>query len=234
MSFRLSENIKPTNYDLFFEVDLKKFMFSGNETIDLRITKPESKIILHSSELKITKVKIIREKEELKPKIKFDKENELLILDLSKKIEGDCSLHIEFSGQLNDMLLGFYRSKYTVEKKEKCMATTQFEAPYARRAFPCFDEPDYKATFDVTLKFDRNLSAISNMPVIEERREGGKKIVKFDKTPKMSTYLLYFAVGEFEFVEDHTDNVKIRVYSTPGKKEQCRFALELSKKFLEY
>jgi len=234
MSFRLSENIKPTNYDLFFEVDLKKFMFSGNETIDLRITKPESKIILHSSELKITKVKIIREKEELKPKIKFDKENELLILNFSKKIEGDCSLHIEFTGQLNDMLLGFYRSKYTAGKKEKYMATTQFEAPYARRAFPCFDEPDYKATFDITLKFDKGLTAISNMPAIEENKEGTKKVVKFDKSPKMSTYLLYFAVGEFDFVEDKLDNVKIRVYSTPGKGDQCRFALDLTKKFLDY
>src|SRR3989344_9654876 len=112
MSFRLSENIKPINYDLFFEVDLKKFLFFGNETIDLRITKPESKIVLHSSELKITKVKIIKDKEEIKPKIKIDKDNELLILNFSRKIQGECSLFIEFNGELNDMLLGFYRSKY--------------------------------------------------------------------------------------------------------------------------
>ena len=234
MSFRLSENVKPTNYDLFFEVDLKKFVFFGNESIDLLITNPESKIVLHSSELKITKIRVLNNGVELKPKIRIDKENELLILDLSKKLKGDCTLFIEFNGQLNDSLLGFYRSQYNIGKKEKYMATTQFEAPYARRAFPCFDEPSYKATFDVALKFDKKLQAISNMPAIEERREGSKKIVKFDKSPKMSTYLLYFAVGDFEFVEGKLNNIQIRVYSTPEKKGQCRFALELAKKFLDY
>src|SRR3989338_11210476 len=124
MSFRLSENVKPTNYDLFLEVDLKKFRFFGKETIDLKIANPESKIILHSSELKITKARILNDDIELKPKIRIDKEDELLILNLSKKIEGECSLIIEFNGQLNDMLLGFYRSKYAVGKKEKYIANT--------------------------------------------------------------------------------------------------------------
>ena len=210
MSFRLSENVKPTNYDLFFEVDLKKFMFFGNETIDLRITKPESKIILHSSDLKITKVKIIKEKDELKPKIKIDKENELLILNLPKKIEGDCSLVIEFDGKLNDMLLGFYRSKYTIEEKVCHIATTQFEATDARRAFPCCDEPAQKAVFNVSLVVPKNKTAISNtLPIHIREHDAEYQIVKFSPTPKMSTYLLAFIVGDFESIEAETNkNIK--------------------------
>src|SRR3989344_6468745 len=172
MSFRLSENVKPTNYDLFFEVDLKKFVFFGNESIDLLITNPESKIVLHSSELKITKIRVLNNGVELKPKIRIDKENELLILDLSKKLKGDCTLFIEFNGQLNDSLLGFYRSQYNIGKKEKYMATTQFEAPYARRTFPCFDEPAYKATFDISLTMEKNFTGLSNMPAKKEQSEG--------------------------------------------------------------
>jgi len=102
---------------------------------------------------------------------------------------------------LNDRLLGFYRSQYKDKKgKTKYLATTQFEAADARRAFPCWDEPAVKATFDVSLLVDKHLDAISNMPIASKKIVGSKILYKFGRTPVMSTYLLYLGVGEFEYL----------------------------------
>ena len=233
-NFRLPANTHPVNYDLVFEVDLNKFTFSGKEEIDLELLQPTSKIVLNSSGLKIINAKLSYNGKSIKPKIKIDDKKETLTLEFKENIKGKASLFLDFSGKLNNDLLGFYRSKYISNGKEKYLATTQFEAPYARRCFPCFDEPEYKATFDVSMRIDKNLQGISNMPIKEEISEGNKKIVKFYRTPKMSTYLLYLAVGDFEFLEDKLDNTLVRVATVPGKKNQAKFALDLTKNFLSY
>ncbi|MBI2543362.1 MAG: M1 family metallopeptidase [Candidatus Aenigmarchaeota archaeon] len=232
--FKLPAGIFPVNYDLSFDVDLDEFKFYGEETIDLEITKPVSRISLNSINLKIKTAKIVYGNKILKPKIKLDNKNEILTLSLGAKIKGHVKLSMEFIGDLNNKLIGFYRSKYIDKNKEKYLATTQFEAIHAREAFPCFDEPAYKATFDVTMKVSKNLHAISNMPAKEDTIDGNKRVLKFHRTPKMSTYLLYLGVGEFEFLEDKLDNILIRIVTIPGKKEQGRFALDLTKKFLSY
>lgn len=231
---RLPAGVQPVNYNLFFDIDLEKFVFSGKETVDLKISKPTKNIILHSSGLKIKNASALFKKKTIKAKISENKKLEQLTLSFGEKISSEASIMIEFEGKLTDDLAGLYRSKYTVGKTEKYMATTQFEAPYARRAFPCFDEPALKATFDVTLKIDKKLQAISNMPVKKELTERGKKTVKFQRTPIMSTYLLYLGVGEFEFLESKLGKVLIRIVTMPGKKDQAGFALELTKKFLDY
>lgn len=231
-TFKLPIGIHPINYNLFFEVDSDNFKFFGKEEIELEVKKPTSEIILNAVDLDINDVHLSYKKKSLKPKIKL--ENEKLRLKFNEPIKGLAKLTIEFTGKLTDTLLGFYRSKYTLKGKEKYLATTQFEAPYARRAFPCFDEPEYKATFDVTMKISKNLKAISNMPIKEQRTEGSKKVIKFHRTPKMSTYLLYLGVGDFEFLEDKLGKTLIRIATVPGKKNQGRFALELAKKFLSY
>lgn len=230
---KLMETVRPTNYNLLFDVDLEHSRFSGKETVNLAILRPVSRIILNASDLEISSAMLVSRNKIIKPRIKMENESERLILQFSKNIQGSAKLLLDFKGKLNDNLLGFYRSKYTSSGKEKYLATTQFEAPYARRAFPCFDEPSYKATFEVSLKIAKGLQAISNMP-IKEIRAGNKKIVTFHRTPKMSTYLLYLGVGEFEFLEDKLDKISIRIATTPGKKEQCKFALDLTKKFLSY
>ncbi|MEM5797482.1 MAG: M1 family metallopeptidase [Candidatus Aenigmatarchaeota archaeon] len=233
-SFRLPENVRPINYKLFFEVDLKKFKFSGKEIIYLNILKPTSKIILNARDLEIKNAFLSYDKKSIKTKVRLENEKELLKLTFNKYIKGQVKLYLEFIGKLTDSLVGFYRSKYFLNKRKKFLATTQFEAPYARRCFPCFDEPQYKSTFNVTIKIDKNLKAISNMPIKEEHIERNKKIVKFYRTPRMSTYLLYIGVGDFEFLEDKLGKTTIRIVTTPGKRNQGRFALELTKKFLSY
>lgn len=233
--FKLPQHIRPVNYDLTFDVDLKNFKFSGEETIDLEIRKPSSEIVMNAADLDIKTASLVSKKETLDAKVKTNPEKETVSLKFGKKVSGPAKLIIEFAGKLTDSLLGFYRSKYTDSKgSDKYIATTQFEAPYARRAFPCFDEPEYKTTFDVTLVIDRNLDAVSNMPVKEELKHGDRKTVRFQRSPKMSTYLLYLGVGDFEFLEDNLGKTLVRLVTVPGKKSQASFALDLAKKFLSY
>lgn len=225
----------PKKYNLFFEPDLNNFKFNGKVEIEIEVPNPTNKITLKASELKIKKIQISHNNETVTPKHSLNNRQESLTLTLPNKISNSAIIKIDFQGTLNDKLYGFYRSKYLDKnKKEKYLATTQFEAPYARRAFPCFDEPNKKATFSVTLKISKNLEAISNMPIIKQTTENDKKTIKFQDTPLMSTYLLYMGVGEFEFIESKLNNTQIRIATLPGKSNQGTLALDLTKKFLKY
>ena len=187
--------VLPVNYELIFEPDLKKFTFTGKEKITLRILKPTNKIVLNAADLKIKHCHLILHNRSMKPKkIRVDEKNETVTMECQQKISGNAELFVDFEGEINDKLVGFYRSKYEVKGKKKYLATTQFEPADARRAFPCFDEPAYKATFDVTMIIDKKLTAISNMPIAKQKISKGKKILTFGRSPIMSSYLLYLGV----------------------------------------
>lgn len=237
-SVRLSPHIKPNRYQIMLKPDLDAFKFEGNETIFLDIDKPTTEITLHSKELQILEVEM-RAKDFHMPALKtiYDEKAETATFQFAKKIPtGKGELKIAFRGILNDKMRGFYRSKYTHAGKEKHMATTQFEATDARRALPSFDEPGAKAIFDVTLMVPSHTTAISNTIETEVlEHDSGYKVIKFAPTPKMSTYLLAFIVGEFEWIEGKTkDGVLTRVFVTPGKKHQAKFALDVAIKTLEF
>ena len=228
-SHRLPLHIKAERYKIMLKPDLENFTFYGEETIYLTLEKPTKEITLHCADLEIMC-------EEAK-KISIDPKTETVTLTFPKNLKkGKGELRLKFTGILNDKMRGFYRSKYTHEGVDKHLATTQFESTDARRAFPCFDEPAQKAIFDVTLMVPAHTVAISN--TIESNileHESGYKIVEFAPTPKMSTYLLAFIVGEFEYIEGKTkDGVLVRVFTTPGKKEQAKFALEVAVKCMEF
>jgi aminopeptidase 2 len=139
-------------------------------------------------------------------------------------------------------MVGFYRSGFMQDGEKKWMVVTQFEACDARRAFPCWDEPAVKSKFTAILRVDKSLTALSNTLVTSEEVVGGLKVVKFATTPIMSTYLVAFAVGELEYVEDiakptvpkGAEPIRCRVYTNKGEKEQGRFALEIAVKTLEF
>ncbi|MBI5355725.1 MAG: M1 family metallopeptidase [Candidatus Aenigmarchaeota archaeon] len=234
MEDRLPSSVRPKHYDIFFEPDLEAFSFKGREKIEIDVTNPISQIALNSAELDIISASVVSGNKELKAVVRMNEKSERVVFELPERVSGSVLLKIEFSGILNDKLIGFYRSKYSHNGKEKYLATTQFEAPHARRAFPCFDEPAMKATFGISMKIEKSLQAISNMPAAEEKTDGSKKTVRFYTTPKMPTYILYLGVGEFEFIEDNYRDVKIRVASVPGKGEQGRFAIGMAKMFLAY
>ncbi len=243
----LNMTIKPLNYRLSFEPDLRNFVFIGKEVLTFEVINSTDRLELDSVELEINNCEVLAANKNIVSSFKVEPTTEKLIINLKKELKNETyKLKIEFEGILNDKLAGFYRSKYIVSGKEKYLATTQFEAADARRAFPCIDDPSFKSTFDVTLIIDKNLTAISNtLPAftsevkVKQKKSNtsevfSKQLIKFNTTPKMSTYLLYLGVGEFEFVEDKFGNVILRVVTTPGKSRYGKFALDVAKKVLKY
>ena len=237
-SVRLVSHITPIHYAITLKPDLESHIFSGHETITISLDKPTKNITLHSKDLSIKTANVIFGKNNIDVKnISYDVSTETVSFDFPSMLpKGKVKLSIVFEGVLADDMRGFYKSKYVVDGKEHTMATTQFEATDARRAFPCFDEPSHKAVFDVNLVIAENKMAISNtLPTAVIDHEAGYKIVSFASTPKMSTYLLAFIVGDFEWVEAKSKgDVLVRVLTVPGKSHQAKFALDVTVKCLEF
>ncbi|MBI1838871.1 MAG: M1 family metallopeptidase [Candidatus Colwellbacteria bacterium] len=235
---RLPAHIKPLRYKISLKPDLEAFTFEGVETINLALGKSSNQVTLHSKELDIESAEVTSGKEKtFALKIDYDERAETATFTFPNKIrKGNIQLKIVFRGVLNDKMNGFYKSHYKVGDKTHYIATTQFEATDARRAFPCFDEPAAKAVFDISLIVPQKSTAISNTMPTEILEHGmGYKIVNFAPTPKMSTYLLAFIVGDFEHIEKRTkDGVLVRVFVTPGKIHQAQFALECATKIISF
>ena len=236
----LPGNVRPVRYRLTLEPDLAEFTFRGEETVDIEVLEPTSAITLNCVEIDVQSCRLtLSDGTVVSPQdTVFDESQETVGFDFSSAIpSGSAQLDIWFTGELNDKLRGFYRSHYTdVEGRERYLATTQFEATDARRAFPCWDEPALKAIFEVTLVVPSELVAVSNMPVASETQvRPGFKAVRFAETPVMSTYLLAFVVGDLAAIEQRADGgTLVRVWATRGKEEQGRYALETSAKLLAY
>ncbi|MBI5227498.1 M1 family metallopeptidase [Candidatus Micrarchaeota archaeon] len=226
----------PYHYELFFEPNLSTFEFIGKTTIKLRAEKPIKSIKLNSKELKITSAVLTIAGKSQVQEVHFTLDNSSeATFKFSSPVKGEFELAIDYVGAHNDRLYGFYRSSYRHNGKTSHMLSTQFEAPNARAAFPCLDEPEFKATFDVSMLIDSELEAISNMPIKETKLLptegiGKKKLVTFETSPKMSTYLLYLAVGNFDQVRGSVGKVKINVFATPGKNAYVDLPLDYSKR----
>lgn len=234
---RLPLHSRPERYRLILRPDLENFTFYGEETVYFRLLRPAREVVLHAKDLDIERAEFIRRNKSISAKIAYDTEAETVIFRFPKRLpRGNGELRLVFRGVISDKMRGFYRSRYFVGGREQYLATTQFEATDARRAFPCFDEPAVKAIFDVTIIVPKGMTAISNtVPAVVAEHEPGFEAVRFAPTPKMSTYLLAFIVGDLEFVEDKTkEGILVRVFTTPGKKEQARFALDVAKRCLSF
>ncbi|TFG20839.1 MAG: M1 family peptidase [Promethearchaeota archaeon] len=228
--------MEPKHYFLHLEPDLETFVFSGITQIKIHSEEIIKKIVLNAKTLNILSCKIKKGEDYVACDFDYDDDKEELVIKYPQGVQGDFELKIQFKGELNDKLLGFYRSSYVIEGQEgtKYIGTTQFEERYARWAFPCFDEPKYKTPFDIEYVINENLTGISNTAVSEEiKLENGKKLVKFEQTPKMCTYLLYFGIGEFEYIESKSDTITYRVYTTPGHAHKGELGLEISRKSIE-
>ncbi|XP_066991681.2 puromycin-sensitive aminopeptidase isoform X2 [Anabrus simplex] len=239
---RLPKTVVPTHYDLHLKPDLKTFVFEGKVTVNIQVKCTTETVVLNALDLVIKNVEYTTASGCChKPSSTYlSVEDETFTLTFPEPIPtGEGSLMFEFTGEINDKMKGFYRSKYSSpEGEERYAGVTQFEATDARRCFPCWDEPAIKATFDITLVVPESKVALSNMPVVSETPDisnPGLRIVKFDTTPIMSTYLVAVVVGEYDYLEDRSkDGVLVRVYTPVGKKEQGRFALEVATKVLPY
>jgi tricorn protease interacting factor F2/3 len=231
----LGDNVVPAVYYLEVESNLKTFRFNGLETIEVNVRKPTDTIALNSAELTVKEVAVESAGAKQKAAVTFNKAKEQAILKLGKKVNGKVSISLRFSGIHNDKMYGFYRSRYAAGGKEHYLLTTHFEPADARKAFPCFDEPEMKAVFHISMVVDKRLECISNMPVKKETPIGkGKKRVSFLPTPRMSTYLVYLSAGNYDYAEGSVDDVKIRVLASKGKRHLLDMPLEYAKKFLRH
>jgi len=226
--------------------DLKSFDYTGTVVVTLDVNDATNTVKCNSTEIQIHEAKIEQNgNTQISTSITFldDDQSATFTFSEALKAGSEAKLTIKFTGQLNDKMAGFYRSSYVdkITGEKKYLATTQMEPTDCRRALPCWDEPALKATFDVSLICDKNLVALSNMDVIEEKDSEieGKKITTFRTTPLMSPYLLAFIVGDLHYVETHTSGkqgkpIPVRVYATAGYEKQSQFALDLAAKTLDF
>lgn len=232
----LPTNVTPLHYDLRIEPDFKTFKFEGSVKIDLKVNDQKVDTVqLNTVDVEIHSAKIgsVDAKD-----IKFDSDKQIteFLFPRESLSKEQVTLEIKFTGDLNENMAGFYRAKYEdkLTGETKYMATTQMEPTDARRAFPCFDEPNLKATFDITLISEPSLTHLSNMDVKSEEIADEKKITKFNTTPKMSTYLVAFIVAELKYVENSAFRIPVRVYATPGNEKHGQYAADLTAKTLAF
>lgn len=243
----LPQNVIPIHYDLQFQPSFKNFIFQGNSSIELVVKQRTSKLIFHGRHLNIQESSLRRVCHNCLPisivAIGEDKELEQITLELNEELHPSETviLQVKYLGLLSDDLNGFYRSRYIASNGvESYIATTQFQTTFARKAFPCWDEPSLKATFDITLVVPKEMTALSNMNVISEKMNGSLKAVKFATTPTMSTYLVAFVVGDLGYVETFTEKehngrkVPVRVYAPNGEEKKGEFAVNLGAKALDF
>ena len=230
---RLPKTVLPEHYTLALTPDLKAATFAGDETIDVMLSAPSKTITLNAIEVAFKSVTASAGTGMAKAAtVSLDPDKEQATFTFPAELPaGKVKLAITYTGILNNELRGFYLSK--TDKRN--YAVTQFESTDARRAFPSFDEPAFKATFDISLTVDAGDTVISNTNVIADKPAGaGLHTMTFATTPKMSTYLVAFLVGDFKCVSGESDGTPIRACATPGQEEKGKFAVEAAEYILHY
>ncbi|KDR73433.1 hypothetical protein GALMADRAFT_72186 [Galerina marginata CBS 339.88] len=255
--YRLPTNVKPTHYDITIKTDLKELTFQGFVKVSLDVNTATSTIVLNTSELKLGNAFVYSDAlkgEQLVTTSVFDKAQERTTFQLVDKIPAGskAEIRIAFAGELTGSMMGYYKASWKHEGKTKHYSLTQFEPTSARRAFPCWDEPLLKATFAITMISRADTTNLSNMAVIAEENiqpglntpaelaeilastvNEGWKITKFGTTPPMSSYLVAFANGNWEFLETSVvmplsgKTVPLRIYTTSDVIHQAQFALDV-------
>ncbi len=232
--YRLPRTVVPSRYDLTLEPDLDAGAFEGTIEVSIEIVEPVTEIVLNANELRLDEATLASadgRRVEIS-KILTDDDAERATLDLAETAEpGAWTLGISFRGELNPRLTGFYRSTYSDEAGQtQVIGTTHFEATDARRAFPCWDEPDLKAIFAITLIVKDGLTAVSNGPeMARESLADGRVRIRFADTMKMSTYLAAWVVGRLELSGPaDARGVPVRIVHVPGKGHLTSFASEVS------
>jgi puromycin-sensitive aminopeptidase len=224
---RLPTTVVPTHYKLFIDPDIGQQKFTGEETINVHVQQSTSEIVLNSLGLEISLAEALPgfDMSALLAQVTYDQPNEIVRLTFTKPVpKGAIALHLKFSGKLTSGLRGLYLSK----SARRQYAVTQFEGTYARMMFPGFDEPAFKATFDLSVIADKGDTAISNGRIVKDDPLPGstRHKITFSTSPKMSTYLVALAIGDWQCLERTVDGTLLRVCAEPDKKQYGQFALE--------
>ena len=233
---KLPKDVVPTDYAIRIVPDIDKLTFAGTETVTLNVRRRVRQLVLNALKLKIEAASIDG-KELPDSAIKIDTKNELLTLALPSELPtGEHTLALRFAGIINQQGQGIFYMRYQEEGNgaRKIMLGSQFEATDARRFFPCWDEPVFRARFQLTAIVPENWLVVSNMPVESENKIAGGKEMRFAATPPMSSYLNVFVAGELESIESRSGPTQLRVIATKGKAEMGRYALEATAQILQY
>jgi aminopeptidase N len=231
---QLPKTVVPESYAITLTPDPKTLQFLGSETVNIDVRQPTRTIILNALNLEISEAKLTDIG--LAATIKIDNEKQTATFTFPQVIAtGKHKLALSFKGKAGTQAEGLYYVNYQTDQGKKLLFGTQMEATDARRMFPNWDEPVFRARFALTVKVPSNFMAVSNMPIAEEKAIGnGLKQVRFGETPSMASYLVVLVAGELAAIEDEVAGVKIRVVTTEGKQETGRYALNSLKKILPY
>ncbi len=234
---QLPRTVRPTHYDITLEPDAAALAFRGNVTITVDVLAPVESITLNAVDLKFAAVRIADSQGKpvaTDPKITLDEATQTATFTFGKSIPaGKYSLAMDYTGKIGTQATGLFAIDYDTAAGQKRALYTQFEAPDARRMIPSWDEPAHKATFSLAAVVPRSQMAVSNMPVAERVDiENGRARVRFQQTPKMSTYLLFFGLGEFDRATAKLGATELGVVTQKGKADQAKFALDSSVRVL--
>jgi aminopeptidase N/puromycin-sensitive aminopeptidase len=234
---RLPQTVRPEHYKLWLTPDLRTATFTGDEIIEVMLAQPTKTITLNAAYIAFKSVSAtVKGGTSVPGSVTLDPEKEQATFTFPTELPvSKVTLAIRYTGILNDKLRGFYLFKTA----KRSYAVTQFETRDARSTFPSFDEPAFKATFDIALTVDAGAMAISNSAIVSDTPAPGvggvsKHTVVFARTPKISTYLVAFLVGDFECVSGASDGTSIRVCGMPGSAETGHFALSTAEFVLRY
>ncbi len=224
---------EPLSYEITLAPDLDALEFSGRVTIELMLSEAGAPVILDAERLSFHDCSVYQQGIELDSSYTVDDSSITISCPAAKT--GRTTVSLGYTGKLSDDLTGFYDAPYKEDNRIKHLAVTQFESESARRAFPCFDRPRYNTPFSITLEVPLGAIGVATAPVEEIiPLESGISLYKFETTPPMPTYLLFFGVGNFESIEDRDFSVPVRTLATPGKAAYGREAMEIAKASIQY
>jgi aminopeptidase N len=233
---KLPKQVVPDEYAIRIAPDIAKRSFTGTETVKLNVREPVRQLVLNALEIQITSASLDR-KALPSSAIKLDPKEQTLTLALAGDLAvGSHSLELNFTGKINQQGQGLYYAPYQEHGTglKKIMLGSQFEATDARRMFPCWDEPSFRARFQLTAVVPENFTAVSNMPVEKETKIADGKEVRFAATPPMASYLNVFCAGELDAIDRKNGEVRHGVIATKGKAKMGQYALETSQQILNY
>lgn len=229
------DSVVPNHYEIRIEPNLGESTFNATTIIHLSAKENINQIILHAVDLTISSCKMINKEETTDLKFEMDLNSEQMNINLTDKITGDFKIEFKYIGKLQENLKGLYKANYKIDEKNFVGLLTQFEQEDARRMFPCFDEPKMKTTFDLQVVADEELTVISNMPIKSESKlPERRKLVNFERTPKMSTYLLFLAIAHFESIKDTLGEIEVKVITHPGLTKFGKESLSMGIKALDF
>lgn len=227
---RLLDQFVPAHYALHISLEHKPHIFRGSITITGRLPKPSSKVKLHSAGLSIKQARINQQFAAM------SQEDDELTLHVPDTLHDEVTIELEFGGDVTDSLHGFYPGRYEHNGEPKELFLTQFESHHAREAFPCIDEPAAKATFDLTITTDKSFTVLANTPQKKRKVTGQTQTISFETTPRMSTYLLAWVIGDLHHIEANAqDDTLVRVWATKAQAlSELEFALTTAVKNIDF